>query len=264
MSILKIRNIDVSYENERILKEFSLSIESGEYIIILGANGSGKSTFIKTLSRLLLPDTGEVLFQDTPIFDIPDDVYARSVGTVFQNPDTQFVASTVEADIAFGLENQCVSRNEMIDRVEKMLDRFELRELRDAAPSNLSGGQKQRVALASQTVMNPEVILLDEALSMVFPSEREHIRTFVRELHQEGKTVISVTHELEEIFDATRVLVFQDGMIVFDGEPMEIMTSERFNPEALGLSVPLSIELSKRFGVPYHSDLIKVVEQICP
>lgn len=226
-----------------VLRGLSLDIAKGEYVAILGHNGSGKSTFAKLLNMILEPDSGELVVagRDLTSPDLTeDDFYAlrREVGMVFQNPDNQLVATIVEEDVAFGPENLGISATEIRARVDAALATVGMTDYARHEPHRLSGGQKQRVAIAGILAMEPTCMILDEATAMLDPlGRREVIETVERLNREKGITVLSITHYMNEAARADRVIVMDDGVVIMDGTPREVFAE----PEKLfaaGLDVP--------------------------
>lgn len=224
--IIQLKNISFTYAEEDLrpaLKEVSLSVKRGEWIAIIGPNGSGKSTLAKTINGLIEAESGEVVIDGTTLSaDTVWDV-RRKVGMVFQNPDNQFVGSTVQDDVAFGLENIGVPREEMIMRVADAVAAVNMDEFMDKEPARLSGGQKQRVAIAGIIALAPDIIILDEATTMLDPKGRkEVIETIQRIKKEQNLTVISITHDIDEAAKANRIFVMQAGQLKRVGTPEEI------------------------------------------
>ena len=244
-SVVKLSHIDFRYYGSEVnsLTDVSLEIKEGEWVAIIGPNGSGKSTLAKIMNGLLVPAAGQVTIKDLTI-DVETVWEARrSVGMVFQNPDNQFVGSTVEDDVAFGLENNGVPRQEMISRIEEALAEVRMSEFKDKEPARLSGGQKQRVALASILALRPDIIILDEATSMLDPNGRQEVIAAIRKIKERfNLTVISITHDLDEASLADRILMMQGGRLVQDKKPEEIFLMGEQLVEQ-GLDVPFSQKL---------------------
>ncbi|OUM87961.1 MAG: energy-coupling factor transporter ATPase [Bacillus thermozeamaize] len=264
--VVQTRRLSFSYqagdirEVNAVLKEINLQVAPGEYLVILGHNGSGKSTLAKQLNALLTPSEGQVLVCG---MDTRDDScrweIRRQAGMVFQNPDNQIVGTTVEEDVAFGLENLGVAYEEMRQRVDESLKKLDIQHLAEREPHQLSGGQKQRLAIAGILAMRPTIIILDEATAMLDPSGRQEVMRAVRQLNrQEGICVIQITHFMEEALCADRVVVMQEGRIQMQGPPEEIL----LNREALlaaGLEVPFAVELAERLrrhGIPLDEKIL--------
>lgn len=221
---------DISYKyhpnaEKLAIDNVNLEIEAGEWVAIIGHNGSGKSTLAKTINGLLAPTNGTVtvgghVLTEESVWDI-----RRMVGMVFQNPDNQFVGSTVQDDVAFGLENIGIPRDEMIKRVTDAIDKVKMGEFLEKEPARLSGGQKQRVAIAGVVALKPNIIILDEATSMLDPQGRAEVLSTVREIKDEANlTVISITHDINEAASANRILVMDEGRLIREGTPEEIFS----------------------------------------
>lgn len=243
--IIEINQIEFSYQEEAApaLKNVSFSIQKGEWIAIVGHNGSGKSTLAKAINGLHLPQKGTVTvggmeLSEESVWDI-----RRMVGMVFQNPDNQFVGATVEDDVAFGLENQGIERCEMQHRVQDALEKVKMQDFATREPARLSGGQKQRVAIAGVVALRPDIIILDEATSMLDPEGRDDVIATINKIKEESDlTVISITHDIDEAASANRILVMRDGELYQEGTPDEIFSA---GPElvSLGLDLPFPEKL---------------------
>ncbi|HZX46092.1 MAG TPA: energy-coupling factor transporter ATPase [Clostridia bacterium] len=234
-----------SDQEEMVLRDINLKVKKGEFVVIIGHNGSGKSTLAKHINALLVPSLGkvEVMGMDTRDPAKAWEIRQR-VGMVFQNPDNQLVAAIVEEDVAFGPENQGVPTAEIRRRVDEALREVGLYEYRTHGPHLLSGGQKQRVAIAGVLAMRPDCIVLDEATAMLDPRGRQEFMEVVRRLNKnEGKTIIHITHYMEEAVEADRVLVMDQGRIVLEGTPREVFSKVNRLKE-LGLDVPALTELA--------------------
>ncbi len=244
--IIEITDLYFSYDNKNLaINNLNLIIYEKEWVAILGHNGSGKSTLAKLLIGLLEPLRGtikvndKILSQET-VYDI-----RRETGIVFQNPDNQFVGSTVADDIAFGMENQQISREEMKKRIDKYIKKVRMEAYLQHEPHLLSGGQKQRVAIAGALAMDTKILVFDEATSMLDPQGREDINTLIQELKNDGdKTIISITHDIKEAMLADRVVVMKEGTVVATGKPTEILKDETLMKDC-GLDVPLTVKLSQ-------------------
>ncbi|MGC8875195.1 MAG: energy-coupling factor transporter ATPase [Chloroflexia bacterium] len=242
---LHFRYMSPTGQSVPALRGIDLEIAAGEYVALIGPNGSGKSTLARLLNGLLLPTAGRVLVKG---MDTAEPVFRQkirqTVGMVFQNPESQFVATVVEEDVAFGPENLGLPDEEMRARVEWALRVTGLWELRHRSPLHLSGGQKQRLALAGALAMRPEVLILDEATSMLDPASRQAVRRVVGDLHAAGLTVISITQAMDEAAEAQRVIVLYEGRIAMDGPPSEVFANaERL--QSLGLDVPPITQLAR-------------------
>ena len=245
--LVRIEDVSFSYEEQQTpaLKNISFDILEGEWLAIVGHNGSGKSTLAKLLNGLQFPQEGSIevcgiiLSEDT-VWDI-----RANVGMVFQNPDNQFVGTTVRDDVAFGLENHGVPREIMVDRVQSSLDKVNMGTFLNQEPHHLSGGQKQRVAIAGVLALQPSIIILDEATSMLDPRGRAEVIETVREMKdRENITVISITHDLEEAAKADRIIVMNKGELYREGTPEEIFEMDE-ELIKLGLDIPFPVKMSK-------------------
>ena len=245
-TIIELEDIHYRYHEDdarEALAGVSLEIRQGEWLAIIGHNGSGKSTLAKVMNGLIEANTGSVVVNGKVLTEETVFEARRTVGMVFQNPDNQFVGTTVEDDIAFGLENIGLPREEMLERVTKVLDMVKMSEFRTKEPARLSGGQKQRVAIAGVTALEPEVIILDEATSMLDPKGRLEVIATIQKLHKEKKiTVISITHDLDEAAQADRVVLMEQGQIQQIGTPKEIFKLGSKLVEK-GLDVPFAEKL---------------------
>ena len=208
----------------RALKGVDMSINEGDFVVILGHNGSGKSTFAKLLNALLVPDEGKIEVAGMDTAD-DDKVFSirRTAGMVFQNPDNQLVATVVDEDVAFGPENLGVPREEIIKRVNDALEAVAMTKYAKRQPHNLSGGQKQRVAIAGVLALTPKVIIFDEATAMLDPQGRQEVLAIMEKLNKEGMTVIFITHYMEEAVGADKIFVVNDGEVLASGHPRQIM-----------------------------------------
>ncbi|MFD1390052.1 energy-coupling factor transporter ATPase [Alkalibacillus flavidus] len=226
LGLIELEQVSFRYQNEasHVLENINLTIEHGEWVAIVGRNGSGKSTLAKLLNGLCLATSGVVRVNQTVLTDESKHQARHYIGMVFQNPENQFVGTTVADDVAFGLENLAVPRETMIKRIDQSLEQVDMTIYKDHEPSRLSGGQKQRVALASVLAMQPEVIVLDEATSMLDPIGKKQVLSLIQELQEQlGVTVIMVTHDLNEAALADRVITLDEGTVWFDGKPRELL-----------------------------------------
>ena len=258
--IIEMKDLTFRYQEEDqipALNKVSLNINQGEWIAIIGHNGSGKSTLAKTINGLLLPESGSIKVNGQEINEKTIWEVRRNVGMVFQNPDNQFVGSTVEDDVAFGLENQGVPREEMLVRVRESLEQVRMVEFMRKEPSRLSGGQKQRVAIAGIVALRPNVIILDEATSMLDPEGRLEVIATVKKIKEENNlTVLSITHDIDEAANANRIFVMKKGELIQEGTPEEIFSQGEKLIE-LGLDLPFPERLKsalKARGVDVPED----------
>ena len=227
--MIDVRNLHKAFGSHEVLKGVNLEIQKGEFVALLGHNGSGKSTIAKMFNAMLLPAGGKVYVEGMDTLD-ESLVYEirRRVGLVLQNPDNQLVASIVEEDVAFGPENLGIAPEEIRRRVDDALKAVEMYDYRLNAPYKLSGGQKQRIAIAGIIAMQPECIVLDEPTAMLDPRGREEVLRTIHKLNREkGITIVLITHYMDEAVQAGRVVVMDDGQILLQGTPKEVMRSFR-------------------------------------
>ena len=248
MQAIKLENVNFSYDGKyNAVNNFSLTVNEGEFVAVLGANGSGKSTVSKLINALLLPASGSVTVFGNSTAD-KDKLFEirKSVGMVFQNPDNQMVATIVEDDIAFGPENLGVPREEIAKRIDFALEVTDMQAFRERQSAHLSGGQKQRVAIAGVLAIKPRILILDEATSMLDPKGREEVMQIVKKLNKEQNlTVIAVTHYMEEAVFADRVVVVSNGQVALEGSPQEVFKQEDML-EKWGLCLPRATYIFNR------------------
>ena len=241
-NIIEVQHLKYKYDNhvdDYILKDVTFHVKQGEWLSIVGHNGSGKSTTIRLIDGLLEAESGEIIIDGDEL--TLENVWEkrRHIGMVFQNPDKQFVGATVEDDVAFGLENQGMDYQTMFDRVQEALDIVGMQDFKEREPARLSGGQKQRVAIAGVVALRPDIIILDEATSMLDPEGRlELIQTVKKIKDRHGMTVISITHDLDEVALSDRVLVMKEGQVESTSTPSELFS--RVDLEDLGLDEPFT------------------------
>ena len=255
-NIIEVRNLKYKYENESeqyILNDVTFHVKQGEWLSIVGHNGSGKSTTVRLIDGLLEAESGEIFIAGDRL--TAENVWEkrRYIGMVFQNPDNQFVGATVEDDVAFGLENQGIDHATMVSRVTEALEIVGMKEFKDREPARLSGGQKQRVAIAGVVALQPDIIILDEATSMLDPEGRlDLIQTVKRIKDSHNMTVISITHDLDEVALSDRVLVMKKGRVESSSTAKELFS--RSDLEELGLDQPFSNQvkdsLAEDFDLP--------------
>lgn len=241
-NIIDVQHLKYKYDNhveDYILKDVTFHVKQGEWLSIVGHNGSGKSTTIRLIDGLLEAESSEIIIDGDEL--TLENVWEkrRHIGMVFQNPDNQFVGATVEDDVAFGLENQGMDYQTMFDRVQEALDIVGMQDFKEREPARLSGGQKQRVAIAGVVALRPDIVILDEATSMLDPEGRlELIQTVKKIKDQHGMTVISITHDLDEVALSDRVLVMKEGQVESTSTPSELFS--RADLEDLGLDEPFT------------------------
>ncbi|MBQ2392544.1 MAG: energy-coupling factor transporter ATPase [Clostridia bacterium] len=268
-SIIEIDNISFSYDSDddnevNILSDFSLEIERGSFVAILGHNGSGKSTLAKLMNGLNIPQSGKITVDGLDTAD-DENVYEirKRVGLVFQNPDNQIVATIVEEDVAFGPENLGLEQSVIRERVDNALKAVNMYEYRRHEPHRLSGGQKQRVAIAGIIAMQPECVVFDEPTAMLDPKGRKEVMDIISYLHDElGKTVVLITHYMDEAAKADRVVVVDSGKIIADDTPKAVFSQVELL-KSVGLDVPQPTELIyklKKAGIAPDIDVLTVEE----
>jgi energy-coupling factor transport system ATP-binding protein len=244
--IVSLDGVSFQYDSQerKALHNVTFEIDEGEWVAIVGHNGSGKSTMAKLLNGLQFPQQGEIAVCGIKLDEVAVWDIREKLGMVFQNPDNQFVGTTVQDDVAFGLENHGVPRDEMVQRVQDALVKVKMDQFLDQEPHHLSGGQKQRVAIAGVLALRPAIIILDEATSMLDPRGREEVLETVRALKEEKLlTVISITHDLEEAAKADRIIVMNKGEVFREGSPEEIFSMDDVLIQ-LGLDIPFSVKMS--------------------
>ncbi|MGB4440102.1 MAG: energy-coupling factor transporter ATPase [Sedimentibacter sp.] len=266
--IIKIENVKYKYSKEDIgyaVDGVSLNIKKGEFTAIIGHNGSGKSTLAKLINSILLPTEGKIYVKgmdtsdDSKLWDI-----RQSAGMVFQNPDNQLVATIVEEDIAFGPENQGVESSEIRKRVDDALNTVGMYEYRKRPPHLLSGGQKQRIAIAGILALNSDCIILDEPTAMLDPSGRREVMETLKKLNDQGKTILLITHYMDEAVQADRVVIMDKGNIKLDGTPKDVFRNIEVIKK-FGLDVPQVTELAQELakeGLNIPLDIINVKDLV--
>ncbi len=259
--MISAENVHFSYDGKtEILKGITADIEKGQFVAVLGHNGSGKSTFARLINSILVPTEGKITVLGTDTSD-EEKLYdiRRKVGMVFQNPDNQIVAAVVEEDVAFGLENTGVSPEEIRERVDEALKAVGMYEYRKHSPGMLSGGQKQRVAIAGIIAMRPECIVLDEPTSMLDPAGRKDVMNTIKKLcGSYGITVLLITHYMDEAVQADRVIVIDEGRVILDGVPKNVFSNVEILKKA-GLDVPQVTELVfklRKQGIDIDPDVL--------
>lgn len=229
MSKLEIKNLSFSYDgNNKVIDDVSFKVEKGSFVSVLGHNGSGKSTLAKLIVGLLDKSEGQIFFNDVEVDKKTIKDLQTKTSLIFQNPDNQFIGSTVEDDIAFGLENKCFPHDKMQEEIEKYASSVGMLEYLKKEPIALSGGQKQRVALAGALILKPEILILDEATSMLDPKGKSTVRKWIDLIHKENKelTIISITHDIDEALLSDKVLILSKGKLVKEGKPQDVLRDE--------------------------------------
>lgn len=244
--MIEVNNIYYKYyetDNRYALKDVSFQVQKGEWLSIVGHNGSGKSTSVRLIAGLLVPESGTIAIDGEVLTEANIWQKRQQMGLVFQNPDNQFVGATVEDDVAFGLENAGLSLDDMRQRVTEALDMVGMSAFKEREPARLSGGQKQRVALAGVIALRPSLLILDEATSMLDPEGRLELIARVRDIKERyGMTVISISHDLDEVALSDRVLVMKDGQVESSSTPADLFLREDL--QELGLQTPFSVSLA--------------------
>ena len=264
MSKLEIKNLCFSYEESRpVIDDISLSIDKGSFVAILGHNGSGKSTLAKLIVGLLEKSGGQIFFDDKEITRKNIRDLQTKTALVFQNPDNQFIGSTVEDDIAFGLENIQFPHDKMQEEIEKFAASVNMLDYLDKEPINLSGGQKQRVALAGALILRPEILILDEATSMLDPKGKSTVRKYLDRIHKENPdlSIISITHDVDEALLADQVLILSKGKLVKSCKPKDVLRDEQALLD-LKLDMPFVYRVEKKLGEACIDSKAESIEQL--
>ena len=269
MGIIEVKNLSFAYdESAKTIDEVSFSIEEGTYTTIIGHNGSGKSTIAKLIAGLLEKASGSIMVDGMELNVENLNKIRSDIGIVFQNPDNQFIGSTVRDDIAFGLENHCVPQEEMDQIIEENAALVGMTKYLNQEPTRLSGGQKQRVAIAGVLAMKPKILIFDEATSMLDPQGKDEIKRVITALHGESKlTILSITHDIDEVAKSDYVIAMDGGHVAITGTPKEVFK----DPEKLKkmkLDVPFSLKLSEELqacGLQVSSHITQegLVEELC-
>ena len=271
MNRITLKNISFSYsKDEPVIKHVSFNIHEGTYTSIIGHNGSGKSTLGRLIIGLLTPNDGEIYIDDELLTHKNVRKLRKKIGLVFQNPDNQFIGATVEDDIAFGLENRKVPHSKMQEIIDKYAESVGMKEFLKNEPSRLSGGQKQRVAIAGALALNPEILILDEATSMLDPKGKSDIRNLIKEMKElnPGLTIVSITHDVEEAYLSDEVIVLNQGEVAFKGKP-EVVFSNRDALNSLHLQMPFVLDLKERLlkekiDIKDKTRLTDIAEELWP
>lgn len=267
--IIEVKNLSFEYEpGLKTINNISFEINKGDYVAILGHNGSGKSTIAKLLIGLLEKSGGSIKVNEYEL--TLDNLYKvrDNIGIVFQNPDNQFIGATVRDDIAFGLENTCVPQEEMDEIINTYAAKVGMSNFLDHEPTKLSGGQKQRVAIAGILAMSPTIIILDEATSMLDPMGRREINNLVKELNKaKDITIISITHDIEEAKNADQVIILNDGKIVANGKPEDVL-SDKNSLIKYELDIPFALKVAQglektNIRTSKSLDMEVLIEELC-
>ena len=269
MSVIHVKDLNYSYEKGKpVVRNVSFDIEEGSYTTVIGHNGSGKSTIAKLLLGLLEKESGTIEIGGLPLTVENLGEIRNRIGIVFQNPDNQFIGSTVRDDIAFGLENHCVDREKMDPLIEEFAEKVSMTEFLNSEPGKLSGGQKQRVAIAAVLAMNLGIIVFDEATSMLDPTGKRDINRLINQLHKENKlTVISITHDIEEVVQSDKVLVIDHGTVAMHGTPEEVFRNEKLMVK-MQLDIPFVYKLRNALAaqgvkLPETLEMERMADEVC-
>jgi energy-coupling factor transport system ATP-binding protein len=269
MGIVEVKDLCFSYDGENMAVDgVSFSVPAGSYTTIVGHNGSGKSTVAKLISGLLEKKSGDIKIDGLDLTEENLQAIRSRIGIVFQNPDNQFIGSTVRDDIAFGLENHCVAQPDMDPIIDEYAQKVKMTAYLNSEPTHLSGGQKQRVAIAGVLAMKPKVIIFDEATSMLDPQGKDEIKKVIMDLHQEsGLTILSITHDIDEVTASDYVLAMDEGHIAMSGTPEEVFRDEK-KLRDIKLDVPFSLKLEaalKKQGVTTNREITMegLVDELC-
>lgn len=270
MSLIEVKHLSFSYNKEdNVINDVSFNIEAGKYVSIIGHNGSGKSTMSRLLIGFLEPKEGEIYLFGEKLTKKNVRQIRNKIGIVFQNPDNQFIGSTVRDDIAFGLENHQVPHEKMDDIINEFSEKVNMSKFLDKEPEKLSGGEKQRVAIAGILAMKPEIVVFDEATSMLDPRGKNEIKEVISQMRKDnpGLTFLSITHDLEEAFLSDEIIILNKGKLFFKGTPKEVYEHVE-ELEKIGLDLPFKykfISLLNKNGYSFNNDesLEGIVKKIC-
>ena len=270
MNKIVVKNLHYSYyASKTALHGLDLQIEQGSFVSIVGHNGSGKSTLAKALIGLVRPSEGEIYIDGVRLEDKTINQIRQKVGVVFQNPDNQFIGATVEDDIAFGLENRQIPTEEMPGIISQYASYVKMDEFLKKEPTSLSGGQKQRVAIAGVLALKPEILILDEATSMIDASGKKEIFDVIKSMREDNPnlTILSITHEVEEAYLSDRVVVLEEGRVVADGKPFEIFSNRELR-EKYQLTAPFMVSLKETlldngYDVKKLNNVEEVIDYLC-
>jgi energy-coupling factor transport system ATP-binding protein len=269
MKAVEVKDLTFSYDQKtNAVEQVSFSVEKGTYATIIGHNGSGKSTVAKLITGLLEKKSGTILIDGMELNDENLRELRNRIGIVFQNPDNQFIGSTVRDDIAFGLENHCVPQEEMDGIISEFAEKVRMTKYLNHEPTRLSGGQKQRVAIAGVLAMRPDVIVFDESTSMLDPQGKDEIKKLIRTLHEDrGLTILSITHDIEEVTASDYVIAMNRGKIALCGTPEEIF-SDADRLKSINIALPFAMRFEeelRRCGVKMNRVITMegLVEELC-
>ena len=269
MKAVEVKDLTFSYDQKKnAVEKVSFSVEKGAYATIIGHNGSGKSTVAKLITGLLEKKSGTILIDGLELNDENLRELRNRIGIVFQNPDNQFIGSTVRDDIASGLENHCVPQEEMDDIINEFAEKVRMTKYLNHEPTRLSGGQKQRVAIAGVLAMRPDVIVFDESTSMLDPQGKDEIKKLIRTLHEDrGLTILSITHDIEEVTESDYVIAMNRGKVAMCGTPEEIF-SDADRLKSINIALPFAMRFEeelRRCGVKMNRVITMkgLVDELC-
>lgn len=269
MAIVEVKDLNFSYEEgKKTIENVCFSVEEGSYTTIIGHNGSGKSTIAKLIMGLLEKESGSIQIDGLELNLENLSKIRNKIGIVFQNPDNQFIGATVRDDIAFGLENHCVDPKKMDEIIDTNAALVKMSDFMDQEPTHLSGGQKQRVAIAGVLAMKPKVLIFDEATSMLDPDGKDEIKKVIKKLHKESSlTILSITHDIDEVAQSDYVIALDEGHVVLEGKPEEVFKEEKKLKE-IQLDIPFSLKLRnalKEKGVEVDRQITMegMVDELC-
>ena len=268
--MIHLENVSFQYHKRDLLfDQISLDIPKGQWVSIVGPNGSGKSTLVKLMNGLLVAKSGTITITGTEMNHHTVEKIRQRIGYLFQNPDNQFIATTVKDDIAYGMENRCIPRKEMIRRIKEVARELGISDWMNRHPASLSGGQKQRVAIAGLLVLHPDIMIWDEATSMLDEHSKQDMIAKLKELHREqGMTIVSVTHDADEVLESDRVIVVKDGHVAADMKPLELFADAALAHECKlrpPFMLALSMELKARgIEAGYCQDAGELVKSLWP
>ena len=264
MSKLEIKNLSFSYDKDKpVIDDISLSIEKGSFVAILGHNGSGKSTLAKLIVGILEKNGGQIFYDGEEINKKNIKKLQTKTALVFQNPDNQFIGATVEDDIAFGLENKQFPHEKMQEEINKFAESVGMLDYLKKEPINLSGGQKQRVALAGALILKPDILILDEATSMLDPAGKDTVKKVIKKIHKENPdlSIITITHDIDEALLCDKVFLLSKGKLVKSGSPKKVLRDEKTLLE-LKLDMPFIYRVEKKLADTGINSKAETIEKL--
>lgn len=252
--MLEIKELSFSYDEKPFITNLNLKIQKGEFLTILGKNGSGKSTILKLIFGIEKKKAGTISLNN---IDLSNNIYygRRKMGFVFQNPDEQIVSHNVESDLAFSMENYGLTQEYMENKIQEVLDMVNLKDKRHFKIENLSGGEKQRLCIASSLVLEPEILILDEPISMLDSKNRKNIMEILEKINNKGITIVIVSHNLKELEFSKRAICIEEGKIIFDGVPKHFISDIIRNKNSYSISLPVVFEFAKEIYMQLGLDI---------